>query len=81
MLQQQLSPFAIMRTVEVNNFIDGMQGYGIKEAVYSNPSLEDNRPMLLGCYSATWIKGQKLFVINEIMASMQKKDDTWITNT
>lgn len=67
-----VKPFAIMRTAEVNN-LDNMEGYGLPKLYNAIPALK----IVDLCWNilhGDLSKGDKLLLINELLATIKKDD-------
>lgn len=67
-----VKPFAIMRTAEVNN-LDNMEGYGFPKLYGSIPVLKIV-DLCWNILSGDLSKGDKLLLINELLATVKKND-------
>ena len=68
-----VKPFAIMRTAEVNN-LDNMEGYGLPKLYNAIPALK----IVDLCWNilhGDLSKGDKLLLINELLATIKKDDE------
>lgn len=68
-----VKPFAIMRTAEVNN-LDNMEGYGLPKLYNAIPALK----IVDLCWNilhGDLSKGDKLLLINELLASIKKDEN------
>ena len=69
----EVKPFSIMRTAEVNN-LDDMEGYGLPKIYNSIPALKVV-DLCWNILSGDLSKGDKLLLVNEILATIKKGDD------
>lgn len=67
-----VKPFAIMRTAEVNN-LDNMEGYGFPKLYGAIPALKIV-DLCWNILSGDLSKGDKLLLINELLATVKKND-------
>lgn len=65
-----VKPFAIMRTAEVNN-LDDMEGYGLPKIYNAIPALKIV-DLAWNILTGDLSKGEKLLLINEMLATMKK---------
>ena len=68
-----VKPFSIMRTAEVNN-LDDMEGYGLPKLYNAIPALK----IVDLCWNilhGDLAKGDKLLLINELLANIKKNDE------
>ena len=67
-----VKPFAIMRTAEVNN-LDDMEGYGLPKLYNAIPALKV-MDLCWNILHGDLSKGDKLLLINELLATVKKDD-------
>lgn len=68
-----VKPFAIMRTAEVNN-LDDMEGYGLPKIYNAIPALKVV-DLAWNILNGDLSKGDKLLLINELLATVEKDPD------
>ena len=68
-----VKPFAIMRTAEVNN-LDDMEGYGLPKLYNAIPALKIV-DLCWNILNGDLSKGEKLLLINELLATIKKDDE------
>ena len=68
-----VKPFAIMRTAEVNN-LDDMEGYGLPKIYNAIPALKVV-DLAWNILNGDLSKGDKLLLINELLATIKKDDE------
>ena len=68
-----VKPFSIMRTAEVNN-LDDMEGYGLPKLYNAIPALKIV-DLCWNILNGDLSKGEKLLLINELLASIKKDDE------
>lgn len=68
-----VKPFAIMRTAEVNN-LDDMEGYGLPKLYNAIPALKVV-DLCWNILNGDLSKGDKLLLINELLATVKKDED------
>ena len=68
-----VKPFAIMRTAEVNN-LDNMEGYGLPKIYNAIPALKIV-DLAWNILHGDLDKGDKLLLLNELLATVKKDDD------
>ena len=68
-----VKPFAIMRTAEVNN-LDDMEGYGLPKLYNAIPALKVV-DLCWNILNGDLSKGDKLLLINELLASIKKDEN------
>lgn len=68
-----VKPFAIMRTAEVNN-LDDMEGYGLPKIYNAIPALKVV-DLAWNILNGDLSKGEKLLLINELLATVEKDAD------
>lgn len=68
-----VKPFAIMRTAEVNN-LDDMEGYGLPKIYNAIPALKVV-DLAWNILNGDLSKGDKLLLINELLATVEKDAD------
>ena len=69
----EVKPFAIMRTAEVNN-LDDMEGYGLPKLYNAIPALKV-MDLCWNILHGDLSKGDKLLLINELLATVKKDAD------
>ncbi len=68
-----VKPFSIMRTAEVNN-LDDMEGYGLPKLYNAIPALKIV-DLCWNILNGDLSKGEKLLLINELLATIKKDDE------
>jgi A118 family predicted phage portal protein len=68
-----VKPFSIMRTAEVNN-LDDMEGYGLPKLYNAIPALKIV-DLCWNILNGDLSKGDKLLLINELLATIKKNDE------
>ena len=68
-----VKPFSIMRTAEVNN-LDDMEGYGLPKLYNAIPALKIV-DLCWNILNGDLSKGDKLLLINELLATIKKDDE------